>query len=143
MSSVWHLNERDRLASEVARRIWVAHGGRAWANARDEGILLLLEAMVAKHLDEDVVRASLGLRYLEALTETICRVDYEDARFLVEEARWVELYLRRHALCSLLPRHEGDLADGEQEHVSRRRERLTTALVALAAGELRTAGAPA
>ncbi len=143
MSSVWQLNERDRLASEVARRIWVTHGGRVWADARDEGILLLLEAMVAKHLDETVVRASLGLRYLEALTDTICRSDYEDARLLVEEARWVESYLRRHAQCQFLPKLDGGAPDDDQEHVSYRRERLTAALVELAAAELRRVGVTA
>ncbi len=144
ISPVWHLCERDRLSTEIARRIWASYGGRQWCgDARNEGIVLLLEAMVSRHLTDSVLRASLGLRYLEALAENVCRADYEDARLLIEEARWAGKYLVREVQCPLLATQHETPEDDLWEHASRRRDRLHEALVKLAAEELRSVGSAA
>ncbi len=144
ISPVWHLCERDRLSAEVARRIWVSYGGRPWCDeARNDGIVVLLEAMVSRHLTDNLVRASLGLRYLETLAENVCKADYEDTRLLIEEAQWAEKYLVREVQCTLLASSR-EVVEGELwEHASHRRERLHEALVELAAHELRRAGVAA
>lgn len=143
MSPVWHLNERDRLAAVVARRIWLAHGGATWADAQHEGTLLSLEEMVSKHLSDEIVRASLGLRYFEVLAADICRAEYEDVGALLDEAHWVERYLQRKVRCPLV----GDLGRGTMEDMPEqatlRRERLFDALVRASVAELRNAGVTA
>lgn len=143
ISAVWHVNERDRLAAEVARRIWVTHGGQSCAEARNEGTLLLLEALVSKQLNDDVVRASLGLRYLEALASNACRADYEDACALMEESQWVEAYLRRQVRCPLVAHIGRGAPEDMPEQAEGRRERLYQSLVRMANAELRTAGVAA
>lgn len=141
MSPVWHLNERDRVAAAVARRVWRTHGGRPWADASSEGSLLLLEAMITKHLSDEVVRASLGWGYLEVLANNICRAEYEDARALAQEAEWVDGYLRKRVRCPLLAASEQEVWDEFGQTAAVLRERLYQALAALSAAELRSAGA--
>ena len=98
---------------------------------------------MSRHLSEEVVRASLGLRYLEALAANVCRADYEDAEALAEEAAWVEKFMERQVGNSLL----GSLRKGFGEDMSRqatlRREHLYTALVEISSAELRKAGVAA
>ena len=85
--------ERERLATEIGRRIWLAKGGREGALAQDEAPLLALEVAVLPSLNDRVVQTSLALRYLDALAEGLRSTDYEDRPALAAEATWTEAYL--------------------------------------------------
>ena len=81
--------ERDATAAEVARRIWVVNGGAQWAMAENEGSLVALETLVIRYISDRVLRAALGLKYLQRLEEAQRWADYEDVAALAAEIRWV------------------------------------------------------
>ncbi len=139
LSPAWQASERDRLAAEVAQRLWQSYGGDA-AGLGGEGLLLSLEALVLQHLDDAIVRASLGLRYLEVLAEMGCRADYEDAAALIREAQWVEGYLQMRVRCPALATSAPRETRGGAESANQRREGLYQALLQRAATDLREAG---
>ena len=143
ISPVFYSCERDLLGAEIAKRIWMAYGGQQSTDARSEASLLMLEAMVDRHLKESVLRASLALRYLETLAEHVRRADYEDAKQLVKEAQWSEAYVRKEVPCTLLNDTYDDMATEPLARARWRRECLCEALVKLASDELRNAGVAA
>ncbi|HLI75750.1 MAG TPA: hypothetical protein VKV02_02300, partial [Acidobacteriaceae bacterium] len=98
--------ERERLAAEIAKQIWVEQGGREWAEAREEGSLLMLETLVTPHLNDEVVRSALGLRHLAGLKESLRTADHEEGRSLAAECRWTEKYLEPEIQCSFLRQEE-------------------------------------
>ena len=130
--------ERDRLAAEVAKRIWVANGGREWADARGEGSLVALETLVLRHLHDAVVRTSAALRYVSVLEDSERTADYEDVRSVDAERRWVEEYLQGSTQSSLLPT-EGDSGSGMRETAGERLDRMRAHLTGLLMKELKTA----
>lgn len=135
-----YCDERDRLAAEVAKRIWVANGGRDWADAQSEGSLLALEALVLRHLNDDVVRSSLALRHVSVLEDNLHTCDYEDARSLAAEGRWAGDYLSGAAQCALLSATAGaEASSALREPSEGRLERLRGGLAALVSAELKSA----
>lgn len=130
--------ERDRLAAELAKRVWVANGGREWVDARGEGSLLALEALALRHLHDGVVRASAALRYVSVLEGNARLADYEDARAVEMERQWAEEYLRG-AMQSELWMTEGDSVSGRRRDAGERLETLRTRLAALLMAELKSA----
>jgi hypothetical protein len=131
--------ERDRLAAEVAKRIWVVNGGREWADARGEGSLLALEALVTRHLNDDVVRSALALRHVSILEDNLHTCDYEDARSLAAEGRWAGDYLSGAAQCALLEAAGEVSVSALREPSEDRLERLRGSLASLVMAELKAA----
>ena len=130
--------ERDRLAAEVAKKVWVANGGRDWVDVRGEGSLLALEALALRHLHDAVVRSSAALRYVNVLEENARSADYEDARSLRAERQWVEDYLHG-AMQSALLGMDGDPGSGLRESAGERLERMRARLASLLMTELKAA----
>lgn len=132
-------DERDRLAAEVAKRVWVANGGREWADVRGEGSLLALEALLARHLHDGLVRASAALRYVSVMEESCRTADYEDSRSLEAERRWAEHYLQGPMQCAVVV-SGGELPDSAlRESAEERMERLRAGLAALLTADLKAA----
>ncbi len=130
--------EQDRLAAEVAKRVWVANGGRDWVDAREEGSLAALEMLAVRHLHDAVVRTSAALRYVSVLEEHARSADYEDVRSMEAERRWVEEYLEAATQCSLLAM-DGESGTGLHESAGSRLERLRARLASLLMTELKAA----
>ena len=110
--------ERDRLAAEVAKRVWVANGGREWADARGEGSLLALETLILPHLNDAVVRSALALRHVHVLQDSLQRADYEDARSLEAEALWAEEYLRDAVAGAVATGSSGERLQGLRDRLA-------------------------
>jgi hypothetical protein len=131
--------ERDRLAGEVAKRIWVANGGRDWADTRNEGSLLALEALVLRHLNDEVVRSALALRHVSVLEDNLHTCDYEDARSLAAEGRWAGDYLSGAMHCALLATPTETTVSPLREPSEDRLDRLRGSLATLVSAELKAA----
>ncbi len=131
--------ERERLAAEVSRRVWVANGGREGAEVRVEGALLALEMLVAGSLQDSVVRASLALTYLDALDGALRLADYEDAPALRAEARWATAYMQPELPLVLSAAEETSVPDTPAATGESRAEGLYRMLAAEVMEKLRRA----
>ncbi len=89
--------QRELLAAEVCQRILAIRG----AQGEGEQATSAVRQAALQALDEAVVRASLGLRYLDALDESLRQASYEDASRLLAEAQWARDYMEATASCRL------------------------------------------
>lgn len=131
--------ERDRSAAEVAKKVWMANGGREWDDARTEGSLLALEALVMPHLNEDIVRSLLALRYLAVLGDSLRTADYEDAPALNAQTRWAEQYLKLSLECGLIAPAKNVGYGAPDDTVASLKDRIHGALAAAVQRDLKAA----
>lgn len=139
MSAAQVAVEAERLAVTLAKLIWVANGGAAWAESQSEGGLLALESLVQGLLEPRTVVTSAALRYLSALEHAVHTADYEDVAALTAELRWAEGFLAERLETPLLAEPVDAMALANNRSAGQRHERLRHGLQALLTAQLKAA----